>query len=273
MSTTCGGCSRGGGRRTAAGHHRHDSCGRRERRGGRRRPALRRRRGAAGLRLDGLGDADIARGLRARHAGHLRDDAAGGHDPHPLEAHARGGVRARRGHATSTSCSHPSGCSPDACSPTCASTRSCVGGLSRPARPKAEEFYEPVLAVRRAARPAAPERRVGPRQRRGRRDGQAGGDHLPRREHRPRQPVRARSRPRTASTSTRSSRPATPSPTATSTARASPWAATASRSTRASTCGTTRMPRSCAQPARPTPPCRHTRSGWPPRRPEAASRG
>ena len=46
---------------------------------------------------------------------------------------------------------------------------------------------------------------------------------------------------------------ATPSRTATSTARASPSAATASRSTRGCTCGTTRRPPSSAPRARPTP--------------------
>ena len=118
--------------------------------------------------------------------------------------------------------------------------------------------------LRRAPRPAARQRRVGPGLRRGRRAGQARRDDLPRRQHRPGQPVRALRRHAAASTSTRSSRPATPSRTATSTSPASPSAATASRSTRGSTCGTTRTPPSCARPARPTPRCRSTPSTcWP----------
>ncbi len=82
----------------AARHHglRRGGAGSRRRRA--RRPALRRRDDRRSrLRLDGRGD-PVAR--RAPHAGHarlLRDHAARGHHPHPVEAPARGGLRARRG--------------------------------------------------------------------------------------------------------------------------------------------------------------------------------
>ena len=148
-----------------------------------------------------------------------------------------------------------------------------VGGLSAAGADAGRRVLRGGAGVRRAPRPRARQRRLGPRLGRGGRDGQARRDDLPRREHRPGEPVRALRRASTASTSTRSSRPATPSPTATSTGPASPSAGTASRSIRGCTCGTTPTRPSSGPPARPTPRCRPTPSASPSGRPAATSPG
>ena len=91
--------------------------------------------------------------------------------------------------ATSTSSSLRSGCSRVGSSPTCAGTRS-WSGRSRPTARRERSSSTSGAPVRRATRPRARQRGLGPRLCRGGGAGQAGGDDLPRRQHRPGEPVR-----------------------------------------------------------------------------------
>ena len=235
----------------------------RRRRG--RRPAVRGRRGRAGLRLDGLRDQGDRRGPQARHARLLRDHPAGRHHPHPLGADA--GARAP---------ASPPGedfhlvFSPERVltGRVFADLRrypKLVGGIDEASAQRGVEFYEAVLDFDERADLRAPERRLGPRHRGGLRAGQARRDHLPRRQHRPGEPVRPLRRQERHRRQEGHRGLQLASRTATSTSPASPSAATASRSTRGCTCGTTRRPPSCARRARRTPPCPSTPSTcWPP---------
>ena len=173
--------------------------------------------GRARLRLDGRRDRDIAARPDARHARLLRDDAAGRHHPHPVEAAARGGLGARRGQRL-----------PPRLQPRAGADRP---GVRRPAQvPEAGRRHRRRRGARRGRRVL----RGGARVRRAARpdrgptgSGTSAAPRPPRWPSSPRPPTgtstsgwptSSRGSPaRTASTSRRSSRRATPSRTATST--------------------------------------------------------
>ena len=168
----------------------------------------------------------IAPGRPRRRDRHLRDDAA------RSATRATGTCRASRRRAasrrarTSSSPSRRSGCSPAPCSATSRRTRSSSAGSARRRRTGRRAFYASVLDAEVVAMSS----------RRGGRVQQARRHDVPRRQHRVRQRVRALRRTGSASTSRRSSRRRTASRTATSTSPGSASAATASRSTRTSSC-------------------------------------
>ena len=141
---------------------------------------------------------------------------------------------------TSTSSSRPSGCSPAGSSPTCARYPKLVGGLDEAVRPNGARVLRGGARLRRAPRPAAPQRRVGPRHRRGR-PSWPSSPRPPTATSTSAWPTSSRASPRQTGIDVHAGHRgvATPSRTATSTARASPSAATASRSTRGCTSGTT----------------------------------
>ena len=251
----------GGGRRPGVlrGHHRH-------------RRAVRRADAVVvvvPLFVDAEGEPDFGwmdardrasrRGLRPGTLVILRDDAAGRHHPQPLGPMLEEGSGLTEGRDFHLVFS-PERVLTGRVFADLRKYPKLVGGVAEARRRQGRRVLRGGARLRRAPRPAAANGVWDLGSRRGGRAGQARRDDLPRRQHRPGQPVRAvrrRSRHRRLPGDRGLQLPALqPHPPA----RASPSAATASRSTRGCTCGTTRTRPWCAPPARRTPRCRSTPS-------------
>ena len=174
-------------------------------------------------------------GLQAGHAGQLRDHAAGQHHAAAAGPALGRGLRPAAGARLRLVPQPRARVKRAGSSPTCGTTRSWSAGSTHAAA-SGPRLLRVRPGLRRAARSAAAQRRLGSRQREAAelaklaettyRDVNIGLAN---------QFARFAARP--ASTSTRSSRRPTASRSATSTGPASPSAGTASRSTRGSTCG------------------------------------